>query len=159
MKRFFPQLASLLLTLWIGSLWMIGYLAVPILFASLPDKQLAGNIAGEMFRVSGYLQLFAAGGLLLAGLAAGSWHSGHRRALIIALVMVAMNAASLFGIQPYMADLKLQALPLSVMESALRDSFALWHGVSSALYLGQSLLAAWLLLLWQQQKPRVSESS
>ena len=32
-----------------GGLWAIGYLAAPVLFASLGDKMLAGMLAGKMF--------------------------------------------------------------------------------------------------------------
>jgi hypothetical protein len=42
--------------------------------------------------------------------------------------------------------LKLDALPREVMESVLRDRFATWHGVSSILYLVQSLLGLWLVV-------------
>jgi hypothetical protein len=54
--------------------------------------------------------------------------------------MLAMTAISMFGIQPLLAQLKAEALPREVMESVLRDRFATWHGISSILYLIQSLL-------------------
>ena len=38
----------LLLTLWIGALWSIGYLAVPMAFANL-DVTIAGDYAGKLF--------------------------------------------------------------------------------------------------------------
>ena len=53
---------------------------------------------------------------------------------------IALAAAGHFGVQPILAQLKADALPRQVMESALRDRFATWHGVSSALYLVQTLL-------------------
>jgi hypothetical protein len=59
--------------------------------------------------------------------------------------MALIVAASQFGIQPLMAQLKADALPREVMESVLRDRFATWHGVSSILYLMQSLLGLWLV--------------
>ncbi len=40
------------------------------------------------------------------------------------------------------------------MESALRDRFATWHGVSSALYLVQSLLGIVLVVLQERGKGR-----
>src|SRR4030067_236139 len=57
----------LLLTLWVGSLWAIGYIAVPVLFHALDDRQLAGNVAGRVFAVV-YLVGLVAGPLLLASL-------------------------------------------------------------------------------------------
>ena len=40
------------------------------------------------------------------------------------------------------------------MESALRDRFTTWHGVSSALYLVQSLLGIALAILQERGKAR-----
>jgi hypothetical protein len=39
----------LLLTLWVGSLWAIGYLAVPMAFINLNDVPLAADYAGQLF--------------------------------------------------------------------------------------------------------------
>ncbi|MCH2219439.1 MAG: hypothetical protein MK097_03810 [Dechloromonas sp.] len=61
-------------------------------------------------------------------------------------MMGLLTAASQFGIQPLMAQLKADALPREVMESVLRDRFAAWHGISSILYLVQSLLGLWLVV-------------
>jgi hypothetical protein len=58
MKNISDHLASLSLTAWVGSLWAIGYLAVPILFHAQPDRQLAGMLAGQMFTASGYRAYF-----------------------------------------------------------------------------------------------------
>ena len=43
-------------------------------------------------------------------------------------------------------QLKADALPREVMESVLRDRFVTWHGISSILYLMQSLLGLWLVV-------------
>ena len=51
-----------------------------------------------------------------------------------------------FGIQPAMAELKAQALPLDVMHSAQAGQFKALHGVASILYLVQSVLGLLLLL-------------
>ena len=45
----------ILLTLWVGSLWAIGYIAAPTLFATLEDRALAGTLAGAMFVRARYL--------------------------------------------------------------------------------------------------------
>jgi hypothetical protein len=63
------------------------------------------------------------------------------------LLMAAIAAAMQFGIQPLMASLRQQALPAEVMQSLLRDRFAAWHGVSSALYLVECALGAVLVVL------------
>lgn len=64
----------------------------------------------------------------------------------LVFMMALMTVASQFGIQPLMAQLKADALPREVMESVFRDRFATWHGVSSILYLIQSLLGLWLVV-------------
>jgi len=47
--RFWGALYSLGISIWVGGLLAIGYLAAPILFAQLSDRTLAGNLAGAMF--------------------------------------------------------------------------------------------------------------
>jgi len=49
-----------------------------------------------------------------------------------------------------MNDLKAQALPLDVMHSALADHFKMLHGVSSIIYLIESLLGAFLAIKTRQ---------
>ena len=58
----------------------------------------------------------------------------------LVLVMLLLTVAGYFGVQPILAQLKADSFPREVMESALRDRFAAWHGVSSVVYLVQSLL-------------------
>ncbi len=74
--RLLPGLRTLLVTLWVGSLWAIGYLAAPTLFATLADRMLAGSIAGSLFRVEAWLSVVC--GLLLLGLF-GLRHGAGRR--------------------------------------------------------------------------------
>ena len=52
-----------------------------------------------------------------------------------------------FVLQPILADLKAQALPLDVMKSVLASQFTTWHAVSGILYLIQSLLGIALVLV------------
>jgi len=49
-----------------------------------------------------------------------------------------------------MNDLKAQAMPLDVMHSALADRFKMLHGVSSIIYLIESLLGAFLAIKTRQ---------
>jgi hypothetical protein len=42
----------LLLALWAGVLVTLGAIVAPVLFVTLADRQLAGRIAGELFRVA-----------------------------------------------------------------------------------------------------------
>lgn len=156
MKRFLAALASLLVTLWVGGLWIVGYLAVPLLFKGIPDSMLAGQVAGAMFSVLAWIGLGV--GTFLLGLRC--WSSGRgamREPLVWVLVaMLVLTAVGQFGIQPLMAELKAQAFPRHVMENAGADSFRLWHGVSSLMHLALSVLGLVLVLRWGRERTPTS---
>jgi len=134
------------IALWVGGLWAIGYLAAPVLFASLGDRQLAGIVAGKLFALIGWVGLGSAAYLLIFLVSHWRGQVFKRAVFWLVILMALMVAASQFGIQPLMAQLKADALPREVMESVLRDRFATWHGISSILYLVQSLLGLWLVV-------------
>lgn len=136
-------LDRLITTLWVGGLWAIGYLAVPILFARLDDRMVAGALAGDMFTALSYIGLVA--GMVLIGIIALRREARWRRArLVMSAVMVLLVMIGEFAIQPVMADLKSQGL---VPGSAQAASFAAWHAVSSILFLINSLLGLLLVAL------------
>jgi hypothetical protein len=134
------------ITLWVGGLWAIGYMAAPVLFSSLGDRQLAGMVAGKLFALVGWVGIGAASYLLLFLIVRCGGQVLRRAVFWLVILMLLMTVASQFGIQPLMAQLKADALPREVMESVLRDRFAAWHGISSILYLLQSMLGLWLVL-------------
>lgn len=150
MKRVAESLYSLAITLWVGALVAIGYIAAPVLFRGIPDRMEAGNLAGAMFTIVAYLGMASGGYLLLYLLLQRGWRSFKSGVFWIVLAMLALTIAAHFGVQPILAQLKADALPRQVMEGALRDRFATWHGVSSVLYLVQSLFGLWLVL-WQER--------
>lgn len=144
MKNPSHHLAALSVAAWVGSLWAIGYLAVPVLFYSQPDRQLAGMLAGEIFIRGGYLGLICGAYLLWYYIAS---QTAMRKQLIgIISSMLLITLIIQFGIQPVMTDMKVQALPLDVMHSALAGRFKVLHGLSSIAYLAQSLLGAFLVI-------------
>jgi uncharacterized membrane protein YjfL (UPF0719 family) len=150
MKNLFHHLATLLATAWVGGLWAIGYLAVPVLFYAQPDRQLAGMLAGQMFALVGYLGMVC-GIYLLIYRYAISGRSALRESLFwSAAAMLLITLAIQCGIQPVMTDLKAQALPLDVMHSAFADRFKMLHGISSMLYLAQSVLGIFLVIKSRQ---------
>ena len=153
MNRLAEALYSIAISLWVGGMFAIGYLAAPVLFYELSDRSLAGNLAGAMFTFVAYVGLACGGYLLLYLLLRRGWHAFKLSVFWIVLTMLALTVAGHFGVQPIIAQLKADALPRQVMESALRDRFAAWHGVSSGLYLIQSLLGLWLVV-WQERGKR-----
>jgi len=147
MRRFWDGLAGVLLVWWIGGMWAIGYVAAPVLFANLGDKQLAGMLAGKLFDLMAWLAIAAAIYLLIYRLVRDGGAALKTLSFWAVVLMLALTLASHFGIQPIMQSLKDQAMPRAVMQSVFADRFARWHGVSSILYLIQSALG--LLLIWR----------
>jgi len=145
-RRLSEALYLVAITLWVGSLWAIGYMVAPVLFASLGDRQLAGMLAGKLFALIGWVGLGCAAWLLVFLVSRCGGQVFKRGVFWLVVLMSLMTVASQFGIQPLMAQLKLDAMPRDVMESVLRDRFAAWHGISSILYLMQSLLGLWLVI-------------
>ncbi len=146
MRRFAEALYLIAIALWVGGLWAIGYVAAPVLFSSLGDRQLAGMVAGKLFALIGWIGLGCAAYLIVFTVTRSGARFFRSTIFWLVLLMGLLTAASQFGIQPLMAQLKTDALPREVMESVLRDRFAAWHGISSILYLVQSLLGLWLVV-------------
>lgn len=147
MKSIPHHLAAIAVVFWVGGLWVIGYLAVPILFHAQPDRQLAGMLAGRMFEVMGYAGIVCGMYLVLYRWLENAKQLLRDRQFQIILAMLLITLAIQLYIQPLMADLKVQALPLEVMQSAFAGQFKMWHGISSILYLVESLLGAALVVL------------
>jgi len=150
MKNLSQHLASLLITAWVGSLWAVGYLAVPVLFYAQPDRQLAGMLAGQMFAWVAYLGMVCGMYLLIHRISVSVRESFRHTLFWTVAAMLLLTLAIHFGIQPIMADLKSQALPLDVMHGAFAVRFKILHGVSSILYLIQSLLGVFLVIKTQR---------
>ncbi|MBI5918628.1 MAG: DUF4149 domain-containing protein [Nitrosomonadales bacterium] len=146
MKKLPALLALLAVTAWVGSLWAIGYLAAPVLFFSQPDRQLAGMLAGEMFNRVALLGLVCGGYLLVYGLMTSGAAVWRQATFRLVLAMLLLTLVTHFGIQPMMNALKAQALPAEVMHSEFARQFGMLHGLSSILYLLQSLLGAALVV-------------
>lgn len=135
---------QLLQTLWVGGLIAVGYLAVPILFNTLDDRRLAGELAGQMFSAMSMVGLLC-GAALLAGAimaAKGAWLRSRRVQVLLA--MLALVAIGAFVLQPMMQELKAAGL---LPGSAEASQFGKLHGISSVLYLLNSLLGLWLVMM------------
>lgn len=134
-------------TLWVGSLWAIGYVAAPTLFHYLTDRALAGSLAGHLFAYVAYIGLGCGVYLLVYRLANAGLGAFRQGFFWIVLLMLLLAMAGHFGIQPILGNLKEQALPRQVMESVFRDRFEVWHGVASGVFLLQSALGLVLVLM------------
>ncbi len=154
-----PRLARLfrlIATLWCGSQWAIGYVVAPTLFAVLESRAVAGTVAGRLFHTQAWLSLVC--GVLVVWLAtaliarAGDAQSArcYRGLRWLAVAMMVCVLIGSFGLQPFMADLRAQAQAsgVDIGQSALAARFGMLHGISSAIYLLQSLLG--VALIWRQ---------
>lgn len=141
LARVSSHLRILLVTLWAGSLWTVGYLVAPVLFASLPDRSTAGSIAGMLFRAQAWLSL-ACGLLILLLLWLDKSWSSKRTSFMLVIAMLACVSIGYFALQPFMAEIRAAAANNGgIMDEAMRFRFGMLHGVASVIYLLQSVLA------------------
>jgi Domain of unknown function (DUF4149) len=129
----------IVITLWVGALWMTGLTAY-VLFDSMQDKQLAGSLAGKLFTIVSYIGLASAFYLLIQRLldyGTGALKQSYFWAIFFMLLLI---LAGHFGIQPILAQLKIDALANNITQTVFADRFKTWHGVASVAYLAQCLL-------------------
>ncbi len=144
---------SLIAGLWVGSFITIGFLVVPILFTSLGDRQVAGMVAANLFKVTAYSGVVICIILmLLANYLVRQQFTQYRLARWILLGMLACTVGAAFILIPWMNSLRDQALILgvSVRETTNAVLFGRLHGASSILFMVQTLLG--LVLVWRVTK-------
>lgn len=142
MTRLLQHGERFLVTLWVGSLWSIGYLAVPILFSTLDDRMLAGMLAGKMFTAVSFIGLGCGTALMAMAVMSTPNFIKDKRVLVLGLMLFLVMIGE-FALQPAMADLKAQGLSGGSRAAA---TFGLLHGIASLLYLLNSVCG--FVLLW-----------
>jgi Domain of unknown function (DUF4149) len=145
----FSVVEQILLTLWIGGVWAIGYIAVPILFTVLVDRHMAGELASSMFSAISYIGLIC-GALLLTGMfySEGRQCIGSWRCWII-MVMLVLIVIMQFVLHPVMDEIRAQGL---VEGSDLAKRFGQLHGISSILFMIMSLMGLILVIFGLHRK-------
>lgn len=143
-ENVFAVLDRVLLALWIGALWTVGFLVAPVLFAEL-DRHTAGTVAGTLFHYLNYAGLVIGAFLLLRNRLTAAHLSAPALLLVLMLLSILINE---FGFAPEIAALR-EAGFAPGSEAAKR--FGLLHGAASVLYLSNALFGATLLVIW---KPR-----
>lgn len=129
-RKLLPAAERILLTLWIGSLWVAGFVVAPLLFAELEDRALAGSVAGSLFTVTSYTGLVCGGLLLLVN--GTSFRRRNWRAVVI-VCMLLLVVVGQFVITPMVAELRVQGLTDT-------PRFGQLHGLASVLFIVTSLL-------------------
>lgn len=142
---FVMRFRLLIATLWVGSLWTIGYVVAPTLFATLYDKVLAGTIAGRLFHTEAWLSVGCAIALAVTWWPVSCDDHRKMRLLYLIAAMLVCAVMSYFVPHPFMADLRASAGPAGIMASSAKRQFAVLHGISSVFYLIESLLGAGLI--------------
>ena len=147
------RIFSLISGLWVGGSITIGFLIVPVLFSNLGDRQVAGMVAANLFKITAYIGVALSAFLMVISnhlVRQGRQHFRLMRWILLGMLACAIGAA--FILIPWMNSLRDQALfaGLSVSESSNAILFSRLHGVSSILFIAQSFLG--LLLVWLATK-------
>ncbi|HOE43103.1 MAG TPA: DUF4149 domain-containing protein [Rhodoferax sp.] len=124
MKRVLSGAAIWIAAIWWGSLTTVGFYVVPMLFANLPSKALAGNMAAKLFSAQTCVAMLC--GLLLL--------LNDRLNQAAALVRQARVAIIFVSLGMLLALLSEFAVAPRIVA---RDNLRLWHSVGTVLYMLQ----------------------
>ena len=136
---------KILLTIWVGAMWSVGYIVTPVLFQML-DKNVAGNVAAQLFTVISYIGLFATIALIINILVRFGFNRRHWQLwTLIGMLVIVITGQFVF--QPMMAELKAAGLS---GENARH--FGRLHGIASTLFLLNSLAGLALVIFGLSKK-------
>jgi len=140
--------AAWLAGVWAGMVATIGFVAAPVLFATLPRAD-AGHVAARLFEIDASLGLGAGAALLVLALQearrrAGSGASRFSAEMLLALGALFCIVAGHYAIEPMLASAGRDGVP----------SFAALHGVASAFFVVKFAVIA--VLAWRLTGPRTS---
>ena len=140
-------LLVILQAVWLGAHITIGYVVAPLLFhfASRGEisRTTAGNVAGELFHVLMYFGLFTAVVWWL-------FCRSVRQPSKILNVLLLLLLVSEWVISPVIEAIKHKQSQW--LYDLIGGSFAMWHGISSSVYLLMTLL----LLLWTGKRLQIN---
>jgi hypothetical protein len=143
-KKLFTVLERLLLTLWIGGLWVIGFVVAPTLFATLPETSMAGTVAGVLFTSISRIGLLCGSALLLLAWLQKACGERRRELLVIGLMFVLILIGE-FVLAPIMGDLRAAGQTGS-------ERFGQLHGLATAVY-GINCLLGLVLVAIRRETP------
>ncbi|VAX00566.1 hypothetical protein MNBD_GAMMA22-2990 [hydrothermal vent metagenome] len=126
----------ILLTIWIGGMWAIGYIVAPTLFSMVDDRALAGSIAGRLFFIMSLVGIVCSMALLTGqimqfGKSCLSKTHWQTWLLILMLLIILIGQ---FIIQPMMNELREAGLV-----EELKTKFDQLHRFSTILFMINSL--------------------
>ncbi|MCC2972418.1 DUF4149 domain-containing protein [Massilia sp. IC2-476] len=136
----------LVAVLWAGTLWVLGYIAAPAVFAAVPSL-VAGDVVAVLLHRLGWVSIASAAIMLALVRFSPDLDAGRRRSLnLLVLAMLACALVMWIGLQPAMAQMREVAGPGGVRASPYWTQFAVMHGVSQLFHVVESILAAILVL-------------
>lgn len=138
---------KILLTIWVGGMWAIGYIVAPVLFQML-DKPVAGNVAGQLFSIISYIGIFSAIALIINIVVQAGFDKRHWQLLTL-IAMLILVIIGQFVLQPMMVEIK--AAGISETNKA---QFGRLHGIASVLFLINSLAGLALVVFGLEKRRR-----
>ena len=132
-----PRLSIVLAALWWGSLTGLGFVVVPLLFLHLPNPAAAGAMAAKLFTAQTWIGIACAMLLLLVSNKKDALAPVLRAQPAIKFIVAGLLLAVLveFGVAPRIVNARAEG-----------GNLRLWHGLGSAMILGQWLCAGLVLL-------------
>jgi hypothetical protein len=113
------------LTLWVGILWAVGLIVVPLLFVQIADRAVAGTLAGNLFGLTALIGLVCGSVLLIVRIIRTGrfdWRT------LVTTAMLLLVAVGQFALAPAIGDLRNQGLADSTQ-------FADLHTLATMLFL------------------------
>jgi len=142
-----------LLTLWVGGLWVTGLVVAPVLFRNY-ERMVAGDIAGHLFAAMSWLGMLCCALLLAFSVVRTRQWRDWRTGVLV--VMLALTVIGEFGLAARMRELK-ELMTLPPVVPAVLSEFGRLHGIASLLFLANSALG--LVLVIFGIRPRVQAGS
>jgi hypothetical protein len=139
---------NVLLSLWVGGMWAIGYIAVPVLFATIEDKTVAGAVAGRLFTISGWVGFCAAGLLALLWLIRLGSEVLKTPRFPMLLLAVGLLLVNLLYVQP-------QIISAHQLATTSSEYFALLHRAAGVIYMLVSVIGLGLVAFSGHQPEKI----
>jgi hypothetical protein len=133
-----------LLTLWVGGLWMTGLVTAPVLFKNY-ERMVAGEIAGRLFGAVSWLGLLCGAVLLALAVTRVRQQAWRDWRAVVLMVMLVVTVIGEFGLAARMRELK-ELMILPPVAPALTSEFGRLHGIASLLFLVNSALGLALVI-------------
>lgn len=139
--------------IWVGIMFAVGLLVPMTIFSYLTDKQVAGMVAGQIFKNTGFVSIVL--GMILLVFSnilvrrGFTQYQSIRWCLLATLVLTMLGC---FVIQPWMVAIRENTLSAGfpVLLSSQAGFFKILHGVSSTIFLIELFLLCFVF--WRSSK-------